>query len=368
MPSFRLLTIFYVFALVAAALGTFGPVGIFIAAIVIGFWAWTHYRPSKKTNLVGWLPASGLIALLAILLLPALSSVRGAAERSDCMYNLKQVQLACLVYESVNGTMPPAYIADASGKRVHSWRVLILPYFGDPALTALYAKYNLNEPWNGPNNSKLAAQIPSVYWCPSHAKTSQTAATDCHYFAVVDPASGWPGAAGRPIRQFADGTSLTLMVVEASGLGIHWMDPRDLTMNQAVKLLTIKPRSGHSQVYEGFLTRTYYETSSRNVARCDGSVHWMEQLNDPSLAEALLTAAGGEAIPRDWSTKIAPDKTTTEVKWGVVWSLALFIGLALLPMAWARQNAATQVEQPASLNYVDEQAFDVAVDAKAPAI
>jgi hypothetical protein len=368
MPSYRLLTIFYVFALVATALGTFGPIGMFIAAIVIGFWAWIHYRPSKKTNLVGWLSESGLIALLAMLLLPALSSVRGAAERSDCMNNLKQIQLACLVYESVNGTMPPAYIADASGKPVHSWRVLILPYFGDPALTALYAKYNLNEPWNGPNNSKLAAQIPSVYRCPSHAKTSPAAATDGHYFSVVDPASGWPGAAGRPIRQFSDGTSQTLMVLEASGMGINWMEPRDLAMNQAVKLLTTQPRSGHSQVYEGFLTRTYYETSSRNVARCDGSVHWMDQLNDPALAEAFLTAAGGEVIPRDWSTKIAPGKTTTTVKWGIVWSLALFIGLALLPMAWVRQKAAAQIVEGTSPTSVDGQAVDLAVDAQAPAI
>jgi hypothetical protein len=158
------------------------------------------------------------------------------------------------------------------------------------------------------------------------------------------------------------------MVVEASGMGINWMEPRDLTINQAVKLLTTQPRSGHSQVYEGFLTRTYYETSSRNVARCDGSVHWMEQLSDPALATALLTAAGGEVIPRDWSTKIAPGKTTTEVKWGVVWSLALFIALALLPIARVRQETTTTSHQAAASSDGDERAVDFAVDAKAPAI
>jgi hypothetical protein len=368
MPSFRLLTIFYVFALLAAALGTFGPSGIFIAAVVLGFWVWIFHGSSKHINPVGYLTAFGCLGFVVLLLLPAFQSARGAAERSDCMTNLKQIQLACLVYESVNGTMPPAYLADANGKPMHSWRVLILPHFGDPTLTALYAKYNFNEPWNGPNNSKLASQIPSVYQCPSHPKKSNTTATNCHYFAVVDAASGWPGSVGRPITQFSDGTSQTIMVVEASGMGTNWMEPRDLTMNQAVNLLTTQPRSGHSQVYEGFFTRTYYETSSRNVARCDGSVYWMEQLNDPALAEALLTAAGGEVIPNDLSTKIAPGKTTVEVKWGIVWSLALFIVLALLPMASVRQKTAMQLDQPASRNKTNVQPVDVALDEKVPAI
>ena len=41
MLSFRLWTIFYVFALSAAAMATFGPWGgIFAAIILLGFWAW----------------------------------------------------------------------------------------------------------------------------------------------------------------------------------------------------------------------------------------------------------------------------------------------------------------------------------------
>jgi hypothetical protein len=154
-----------------------------------------------------------------------------------CINNLKQIELAILSYESVNRSMPPAYVADANGKPMHSWRVLILPYLG---YNALYAKYNLNEPWDGPNNSKLVSQIPEVYQCPSHPKPAGASATHCQYFAVVDPTSGWPGATGRPIRQFADGTSQTIMVVEASGMGINWMEPRDLSMKEAVQLMTAR--------------------------------------------------------------------------------------------------------------------------------
>ena len=35
---------------------------------------------------------------------------------------------------------------------MHSWRVLILPYF---CMGDIYNQYNFNEPWNGPKNRLL---------------------------------------------------------------------------------------------------------------------------------------------------------------------------------------------------------------------
>ena len=37
-------------------------------------------------------------------------------------------------YHDEHGSFPPAYIADASGKPMHSWRVLILPYLDEKGL------------------------------------------------------------------------------------------------------------------------------------------------------------------------------------------------------------------------------------------
>jgi hypothetical protein len=339
MRSFRLWTIFYVFALLAAALATFGLAGIPVSALVLGFWAWRFNRPKQPTTLSSILLITVGLGLLIVLLVPAVKSARQASLRVQCMNNLKQIQLALLNYESANGSMPPAYIADAQGKPMHSWRVLILPYLGE---TALYNRYNLSEPWNGPNNSKLAQYMPDTYRCPGQTdgKTSRTSETQ--YVAIVDPAAAWPGSTGRPIRQFSDGTSLTITVIEASGLGIQWMDPRDVSLDEAIELLTTKPRSGHAHVHDGFLTTTYYETSSRNAAFCDGHIMWMEQLRDPKFAKAILTAAGGEQISPQYEAPVATDsepkfvepKSTTDVKWGVVWGLTVFAILALLPAAW----------------------------------
>jgi len=340
--SFRLWTIFYVFALVAAAMATFGPGGIVVAGVVLGFWAWAFYAP-KRFTFTNVLLAMAVVGVLIAVLLPSVQSAREAARRSQCMNNLKQIALALLNYESAKGGFPPAYAADANGKPMHSWRVLILPYLEE---LPLYQRYNFNEPWDGPNNSKLATHFPEVYRCPSHADDSASNRFETQYFAVIGPETGWPGSVGRNIRQFRDGTSKTIMVIEATGLGVHWMEPRDPTLEEAVALLTTKPRSGHLHVHDGFLATTYYETSFRNVAFCDGHVVWLGQLKDAELAKALLTATGGERVRNeDWLQDYVEPRATTIVKWGKVWGLSVFIVLALLPAACVRRRSGKTAEE-----------------------
>jgi type II secretory pathway pseudopilin PulG len=328
--SFRLWTIFYVFAFTAASIATFGPWGILLAALVLAISAWLFQSFRNRRFLLREIVVvAGILLILGALLLPAVSSARSAALRSQCMNNLKEIQLALLNYESAKGSLPPAYVADATGKPMHSWRVLILPYLGE---MALYNSYNFNESWDGPNNSKLAGQIPAAFRCPGHPKTNGAASAETHYFAIVDPETAWPNSAARPITQFTDGTSKTMTVVEASGLATNWMEPRDLSLAEAVELLTTKLRSGHRHFEDGFLTMTYYETSDRQVAFCDGSVHRLEQHNDVEHARALLTAAGGEVIPQVPNLQYVAPKTTTITKWGKVWGLSVFLVLSFLPV------------------------------------
>jgi prepilin-type processing-associated H-X9-DG protein len=339
MLSFRLWTIFYVFALSAAAMATFGPWGgIFASLWVLVFWGWMLYRQKTRQTALAMLSGAFLVLLLIGLLLPAMSSARAAARRTLCASHLRVIAVALHNYHDTNGAFPPAYVSDANGKPMHSWRVLILPFMD---VQSLYGKYKFNEPWDGPNNSKLAAQIPAVYRCPANANNT-AGNLETHYFAVLAPEAGW----GKSIRQFSDGSSNTIMVIEATGLGINWMEPRDVTLDEAIELLTTKKRSGHTHVDDGFLTTTYYETSYRNVAYCDGHVEWMGQLKDSDIAKALFTIAGGERMDFVYGPSLldlVEPMPTTVVKWGKIWGLSVFVVLALLPAAWIRRRTALAV-------------------------
>ena len=67
----------------------------------------------------------------------AAQQAAGSAQQKN---NLKQIALAMHNYHDVHRTFPPAYQADASGKPLLSWRVLILPYLEQDAL---YREFHL---------------------------------------------------------------------------------------------------------------------------------------------------------------------------------------------------------------------------------
>jgi prepilin-type processing-associated H-X9-DG protein len=333
--SFRLWTIFYVFALVAAAMATFGGWGIVVAVIVLLFWAKVFYAPTKPLTLVELLVIICVLGMFIGLLMPAVSTSRGAARRNQCTNNLKQLALAILNYESATGALPPAYVADAAGEPMHSWRTLVLPYLEE---MPLYRRYNFNEPWDGPNNRKLASLMPDVYRCPSQSDGRVQSAIETNYFMFARPRSISAVGSARTFRSITDGMANTLMLIEASGLRVHWMEPRDVTADEAVELLTTKPRSGHSHVHEGFFTTTIHETAQRNVVFFDGHTVHMGQFSNAAIAKALLTIAGGEVIPPNLNDEYKPDVVTTVVNWRNIYALSLFVILTLLPAAWLRKQ------------------------------
>jgi hypothetical protein len=333
--SFRLWTIFYVFALFAAALATFGTWGVVAGAVVLGFWAWVFYAPKRDSTVAHLLFVFVVILLLIGLLLPSVQSAREASRRSQCLNNIRQLWLACLNYEAKHGALPPAYVADANGKPMHSWRVLILPYLEQQAL---YDQYNFDEPWNGPNNSKLAGQMPDVFRCPSSEGATGTAATQTNYFVIAGNEAAFPVDRGRQLGEFRDGAAHTLVLVEASGLGVHWMDPRDVALDEVVDLLTTKLHMGHRHVRDRFLTTTYCDTSLRGVVYCDGHVESMGQFENANEARALLTTNGSEPVSENYADAYVDAIGTTVVKWRVVYALSLFVALSLLPAAKLRMH------------------------------
>jgi hypothetical protein len=340
--SFRLWTIFYVFALVASAMATFGPIGILAAGIVVGSWT-CLLSPRLRTPFVRLVIGVVILGSLIASLSATAQATNRLSKRAECSGHLTQIAEGLLNYEAANGKLPPAYIANANGRPLHSWRVLILPYID--GYGALYTKYNFNEPWDGPNNGKLASQIPPIYRCPTDTNRGPNKSVYTNYFAVVGPETAMPDGTGIRIEKISDGTAHTIALIEARGMEVNWMEPRDLSIDEAVELLTGKPASGHLREDDGFLTTIIWETE-RYVARWDGTIEFFSPISHKGTARAMLTASRGEPNGEFEEMFIEPNLTIVR-KWGRFWSLSVFVILSLLPaISLRRQIMAAQLLPP----------------------
>jgi prepilin-type processing-associated H-X9-DG protein len=213
-----------------------------------------------------------------VFLYPAVSTPREAPRRSQCKNNLKQIGLALHNYHDVYGSFPPAYVADATGKPMHSWRVLILPFLDQEPL---YREYDLSEPWDGPNNSRLLDRMPPVYSCPSRAGPSGS--TNTSYVAPFGEHCIFRGSEPVKFSAVLDGLSNTLMVGESAGANIPWMKPEDVD-------IAAHPSLGDSA---GFSSD---HSGGVHFLMGDGAVRFIALTIAPQTYQALLTRDGGEVV------------------------------------------------------------------------
>jgi RNA polymerase sigma factor (sigma-70 family) len=235
--------------------------------------------------------------------------VQAAVRRMKSQDNLKMIALAMHNFHDVNGHFPPPAIYGKDGKALLSWRVAILPYIDQDNL---YKQFKLDEPWDSPHNKKLLAAMPTVY-APVGALYKEPDKT--YYQVFVGPGAAFergkgkaipaskpkpiPGTKAVPggptsdlegvgsgkgirVNEFTDGTSNTILVVEAR-TPVPWTKPEDLPFvaDQAL------PKLGG--LFQGDF----------NAAFADGSVHWLSRKADPEMLRAAITRNGGEVIDFD---------------------------------------------------------------------
>ncbi len=203
---------------------------------------------------------------------------RQAAARSQSMNNLKQIALAWHNYHDAKKAFPYAASKSADGKPLLSWRVHILPYLEQGEL---YKQFNLHEPWDGPTNKPLIAKMPAVY-ASAAQKVGGGKTTYLAPWGQGGPMGGvLVGMAGVRFAEISDGTSNTIMVVEAGdGAAVPWTKPDDIEVTETDPL---KGLLGH-----------YPDVF--NVAFGDGSVRAIRATVEPKTLWALFTRNGGEVI------------------------------------------------------------------------
>ncbi len=256
-----------------------GLLGVWLA---VGVWL-VVMGTRRRSCLLQFFGGLFLFGLCVICLLPAWSRAGPAAYRAQCMNNMRNIALALQMYHDVYDSLPPAYVADANGRPMHSWRVLILPFLEE---RDLYEQYRFDEPWNGPNNSQLASKMPEPYQCRA-SRNDQLGPPTTRYVAVVGPGTVWPDAKSTKLTDIADGFD-TILIVETSNAPVHWMEPRDLDLRTIV--LSINPKAGKA-------ISSAHPSHGAHVAMADGSVVFLsEKKCTPNTLRALLTISGGEKV------------------------------------------------------------------------
>jgi prepilin-type processing-associated H-X9-DG protein len=285
-------------------------------------------------SLVETLLTIGIIALIAMLILPAVQKVRVAALQIHCQNNLKQLGLAIQQYASNHTEELPS--CQKSGE---STFVAILPYLEhNVAFTELT---NQGLPRGNPYTIKN-------YLCPSD-------------FTVRPQGNPWPCASyaanaqvfrGRPtMRKLYDGSSNTLLFAEHYSLPIvnNWhtqfdwycaqepeiLSPPILQVNLTLRRATFADFEVGIREYRPELDDVYpvttgtpassigsipdptfqvcprEEDTDPRIAQTphrggipvsfgDGSVRILAQGMAPTAYWALVTPAGGESIDSDW--------------------------------------------------------------------
>lgn len=229
---------------------------------------------AEKGQLVLMLDEAGAKGLLEVLQ-PPLERARLAAKRSQSANNLKHIGLAMHNYHDVHKTFPPAARCDQNGKPLLSWRVLILPYVDEQGL---FQQFHLDEAWDSPHNKALIGKMPAVYRSPLSKLADRTRT---NYLLPVGPAAAFAGPKCIQFKEVRDGTSNTVMTLEADdSCAVVWTKPDDLPFDPK------DPLKGLGGLIEGGF----------HAGIMDGSVRFISKTIRSDVFKALVTPDGGEPI------------------------------------------------------------------------
>ena len=326
------------------------------------FRPWPARRSASPTSsnslaaftLVELLVVIAIIGVLVALLLPAVQAAREAACRTSCTNNMKQLGLATMNFEMSFGYLPPERTNGSAGPSgpppnnfKHSFFAWILPYIEQGNVAAGYSFqdhwYSNRKPTPFAPNVKVVETTIETYLCPSVAAHDLPATTDYGICARIDDSQSsdianrlidsgriqqrngeaWsgmldsftysPNSADKVfkrtyLREVTDGTSNTLMVVEAGGRPIIFVN------GQVVRNSEAGARWGDDQT--GFwLDGADGDCGENELMNCtnadeiysfhagggnftfgDASVHFLTEEIDPEAFVCLFTRAAGDIV------------------------------------------------------------------------
>lgn len=188
------------------------------------------------------------------------------ADKTDAMVNstsqptadsetksMQQLGLAFHNFHESFTRFPPADAHLVDGKPLLSWRVHLLPFLGQ---AELYKEFNLEEPWDSPQNKALLEKMPAVFRSEGISQPGYTS-----MMTFSGEGTPFKGGQGPRMRNFRDGTSNTILVVLAGpDKAVPWTQPVDIPLNAA------NPISALGQAPRGAFLCTMADGSVKKIS------------------------------------------------------------------------------------------------------
>ncbi len=253
----------------------FGLASLALAAVAL----WERNAVSVPLALLG--VGASLLAMRSGMRATAWS----AANKRETYVSFQLSRLADSLtdYARANGRFPPAAVYGKGGQPLLSWRVLLLPILEQEgkAERGLFARFKLDEPWDGPHNLPLLREMPDAFALPRKYVEPEPGRT--HFRAFVGKGAAFEGPEGVSLADFPDVRDQTFLVVEAAE-AVPWTKPEELDFAPGKPLPAL-----------GFALQYFFV-----AAMADGSVQRVDKGIPEASLRAVISRNGGEKLPPGW--------------------------------------------------------------------
>ena len=150
----------------------------------------------RAFTLVELLVVIGIVSILLALLLPAVQAARGAARRTACQNQLRQIALAAHSHVDARGRLPAGTDTGTSATPYRGWLVPLLPFLEETATANLVAaEYRASQdPFDMATHPTFSKPI-ALFACPEDSRASS--AQPVPRYRMIAGLSSYLGSSGR---------------------------------------------------------------------------------------------------------------------------------------------------------------------------